>query len=82
MSAVVRPPLHVWQRHHPAANAIAGELLSAPALLELRTRRLERDIRDRYHVAPCTARIAVAIARRTANKSGDSRGTKLCQEQG
>ena len=59
------PPRHTSQRHHPSAQAIATALTADPALLDLRTRRLVPDIRQRFHVGDCTARIAVAIARRT-----------------
>lgn len=55
-----------WVRHHPAANTIAAAVLTAPELLNLRTRRLVADIRERFHVGGCTARTAVAIARRSA----------------
>lgn len=60
------PPLHDWHRYHPTARAIAAEVLQHDALLNLRTRRLEADIRERYRVAPATARTAVAYARRLA----------------
>ena len=57
-------PLHDWQRHHPTAKAIAGDLLAAPALLSLRTRALEPAIRQRYGVGKATAMRAVGMARR------------------
>lgn len=55
-----------WQRHHPAAKRIAADLLAHYDVLNLRTRRLAADIRARYAVGDCTARTAVAIARRAA----------------
>lgn len=57
-------PLHDWTRHHPKANAIALDLLRQRDLLRLRAGRLVRDVVDVYHVGACTARIAVALARR------------------
>lgn len=67
-----RPPLHVWTRHHPLAKRIAAELLGDAAILTLRTRRLERDIRAKFHVGACTARTAVGIARKAAVDMGIS----------
>ena len=54
-----------WVRRHPTAHAIAAALTADPALLNLHTRRLIPDIRQQFHVGRCTARIAIAIARRT-----------------
>jgi hypothetical protein len=66
MIRATNAPLHVWTRHHPLAKLIAAELLRDPAILTLRTRRLEHDIRAKFQVAACTARNAVSIARRVA----------------
>lgn len=57
-------PSHQWVRHHPTANTIALELLRQRDLLRLRSGRLVKDVCDVFHVKPCTARIAVALARR------------------
>lgn len=51
-----------WVRHHPTARAIAQYL--TPALLTLPRWMVIADIRQRFHVGDCTARTAVAIARR------------------
>lgn len=59
-------PLHEWHRYHPEANRIASELLRDRAVLNLRTRRLQSDIRSRFGVCAVTARTAVAIARKQA----------------
>lgn len=53
----------IWRRHYPTAKRIAAALLADPALLALRTRRLEQDIRARFGVSACTARTAVGFAR-------------------
>lgn len=53
-----------WTRHHPQANAIALELLRQRDLLGLRSGRLVKDVCEVFHVGACTARIAVALARR------------------
>jgi hypothetical protein len=55
-----------WHRYHPQAHRIADELLAQRDLLNLRTRRLAADIRARFGVGDCTARTAVAIARKAA----------------
>lgn len=60
------PRKRVRARRHPTDKRIAAALLEMPGLLELRTRRLQADIQARFNVAPCTARNAVAIARRYA----------------
>lgn len=65
------PPLHLWRRHHPTAKAIALDLLAAPDLLRLRAGLLVADVRDKYHVGGCTARIAVAMARRNRQQAGE-----------
>lgn len=62
------PPLHDWHRNYPTARAITAELLLQPLLLNLRTTTLERDIRDRFGVAPSTARTAIGYARRHAGQ--------------
>jgi hypothetical protein len=59
-------PLHDWRRHHPTARRIAADMLACRDVLNLRTRRLVRDIQQRDKVAICTARTAVAIARKAA----------------
>lgn len=59
-------PLHDWRRHHPTDHRIAAALLEQPAVLNLRTRRLQADIQQKFHVSPCVARNAVAIARKAA----------------
>lgn len=64
MSAAYFQPRPSRGRQHPTARAIADALLVEPALLNLRTRRLIPDIRQRFHVGRCTARTAIAIARR------------------
>jgi len=78
MSAVIRPPLHDWRRHHPAARRIAAAILEHPDLLRLRTTRIAADAQARFDVCAATARLGVAFARRAANKAGDcaSRGTR------
>lgn len=53
-------------RRHPAANAIAHDLLRQRDLLNLRAGRLVRDVMEVRGVGLCTARIAVALARKTA----------------
>lgn len=63
-------PLHQWRRHHPTANAIAEHLCDD--LLALRTRRLQADIQAVHGVGACTARTAVAIARRRAAQFPDT----------
>lgn len=50
-------------RHHPTAHRIAADMLAC-GVMGLRTRRLQQDIQLRYGVGVCTARTAVAIARR------------------
>ena len=55
-----------WHRYYPTAKRIAASLLSEPAVLNLRTRRLEADVRERFGVAPQTARFAVSLARKAA----------------
>lgn len=64
MSTAYFQPRPSYGRQHPTAKAIAAALLVEPALLNLRTRRLIPDIRQRCHVGRCTARIAIALARR------------------
>lgn len=59
-------PLRDWKRHHPTARRIADRLLADPAILNLRTRRLEQSIRDVYGVGRSTALIAVTLARTEA----------------
>lgn len=66
MSTVAYRPLHDWTRHYPTAKRIAAQLLSSPEVLNLRTRRLESDVRERFGVAAPTARHAVALARKAA----------------
>lgn len=55
-----------WQRHHPMATSIALEILHERDLLRLRSARLVRDVMDVFGVGACTARIAVAMARKNA----------------
>lgn len=62
----VTPPLHDWHRHHPLAKRIAADLLAHRDVLNLRTRCLQRDIHEKYGVGHCTARTAVAMARKAA----------------
>jgi hypothetical protein len=50
-------------RRHPTAHRIAADMLAC-GVMDLRTRRLQADILQRYGVGVCTARTAVAIARR------------------
>lgn len=57
-----------WQRHHPVATSIALEILAERDLLRLRAGRLVRDVIEVFGVSPCTARIAVAMARRNARR--------------
>lgn len=59
-------PLHTWTRHHPTASAIALDLLRQRDLLGLRAGRLVRDVMEVCGVGACTARTAVAMARRNA----------------
>jgi hypothetical protein len=59
-----KPSQPIYERHHPQANRIADRLKRDRALLDLRTRRLVKDVCDVFHVKPCTARTAVAIARK------------------
>jgi hypothetical protein len=59
-----KPTLPIYERHHPQAHRIADRLKRDRALLDLRTRRLVKDVCDVFHVKPCTARIAVALARK------------------
>lgn len=64
-------PLHCgsgrdWQRHYPTATSIALEILRERDLLRLRSGRLVRDVIDVFGVGACTARIAVAMARKNA----------------
>lgn len=61
-----RAPLHDWHRHHPTAHRIAVHLLTCRDVLNLRSRRLVRDVRDRFGVGDSTARIAIELARRAA----------------
>lgn len=57
-----------WQcRAKPATFAIADVLRADPAILNLRSRVLERDIRDKYGVCHSTAATAIAIARHRMN---------------
>lgn len=58
-------PLHDWHRYYPTARRIAGELLRHRDVLNLRTRRLQADIRHRFGVCDGTARCAIAIARKS-----------------
>lgn len=66
-----RPPRRIngrWQcRAKPATFAIADVLLADPAILNLRSRVLERDIREKYGVCHSTAATAIAIARHRMN---------------
>lgn len=55
-----------WTRRHPAAHAIAHDLLRHRDLLNLRAGRLVRDVMDVRGVGLCTARIAVSLARKSA----------------
>jgi hypothetical protein len=55
-----------WHRYYPTAKRIAASLLADSEVLNLRTRRLEADVRERFHVAPQTARFAVSLARKAA----------------
>lgn len=64
MIHITEKPLHDWQRHHPTANAIALDLLRRRDLLRLRSGRLVKDVMAVFHVGSCTARTAVALARR------------------
>jgi hypothetical protein len=59
-----------WQRHHPTASGIALDLLRQRDLLGLRAGRLVRDVMAVRGVGACTARIAVAMARRNAGVAG------------
>lgn len=63
MTTVHHAPLRDWKRHHPTARRIASRLLQEPALLNLRTRRLEQTIREVYGVGRSTALVAVTMAR-------------------
>lgn len=63
MNIVHHAPLRDWKRHHPTARRIADRLLADPAILNLRTRRLEQSIREVYGVGRSTALVAVTIAR-------------------
>jgi len=58
-----------WHRTHPRASAIALDLLKQRDLLNLRAGRLVRDVMDVFGVGGCTARIAVAMARRNAHET-------------
>jgi hypothetical protein len=58
-----------WTRHHPAAIAIADDLLRCRELLNLRAGRLVRDVMSVRGVGLCTARIAVALARKNAGSA-------------
>jgi hypothetical protein len=69
MTTTVIPPNKVWTRHHPEAGRIALRLLSHRDLLNLRAGRLVRDVMDVFGVGGCTARIAVAMARRNAHET-------------
>lgn len=66
MTTTVVAPRQVWVRHHPQANAIALELLRHRDVLRLRSGRLVSDVRARFGVGHCTARIAVALAKKAA----------------
>jgi hypothetical protein len=59
---MIRTIAPLYERQHPTARRIAAQL-PAP-LLSLRTRRLVADIRERFGCGNCTARTAVALARR------------------
>lgn len=59
-------PRGAWERHHPAAKAIALELLAHRPILNLRSGLLVGDVRTRFNVGGCTARTAVAMAKRNA----------------
>ena len=63
------PPPRVSRRR------IVEALLQEPAVLGLRTRRLLRDVRERFGAGRDTAITAIAIARRTAYRPVDSRET-------
>lgn len=65
MTHAIRP-LHDWHRHHPTAQRIARELLAHRHALNLRTRTLAGDVRQRFGIATCTAMRAIAIARHSA----------------
>ena len=65
VTRIVRP-LRAGRRFHPTAHAIAAALTADPALLNLPRWMVISDIRQRFRVGDCTARIAVAIARRTS----------------
>lgn len=58
-----KPRQPFYERRHPTDKRIAAELLADPGVLNLRTRRLQADIQQRFHVAPSVARNAVAMAR-------------------
>lgn len=62
MNRISAHPL--YERRHPTANTIALELLRHRDLLRLRSGRLVKDVCEVFHVGGCTARIAVALARR------------------
>jgi hypothetical protein len=47
----------------PTHERIAAELVRHPAILSLRTRRLEADVRALFGIGGSTARSAIAIAR-------------------
>lgn len=63
---VVRVFNAYYVRRFPVAHRIAAELVKDRALLALRTRRLADDVCSVFHVSQTTARLAVAMARRTA----------------
>lgn len=63
MNRIILP---LYERRHPQAHRIASDLMTFRDVLNLRTRRLQRDIQQRYGVGHCTARTAIAIARKAA----------------
>jgi len=54
-------PLHVWERHHPTAKAIAPRI--PRELLGLRVGLLVADVRQVFGVCRMTAWLAVKFAR-------------------
>ena len=53
-----------WERRHPTAHRIASELLANRPMLTLPRWMVMADIRQRFRVGDCTARIAFALARK------------------
>lgn len=56
-------PLHDWCRHHPAAKEIAGMLREHAPMLSLPRWMVLADVRARFKVGDCTARVAYALAK-------------------